>query len=399
MSAALDVRGLVVAPGHEPVLRGVDLSVAAGERAVLVGPSGAGKTTLLRAIAGLQPVAAGTVALGGRRLDDSVAPHRRRVSVVFQEPRLLPHARVDDNVALPLRAAGVGRGPRRAAAAARLEEVGLAGLATRPARGLSGGEQQRVAVARALCGDPQLLLLDEPFAAVDPNRREALRRLIVDVGRERALTTLVVTHDRTEAAELAESLAVMLAGRIAQQAPPWRLFEQPASAAVARFFGAVNVLRGQVTGGRLRLDDGTCLAVDGADGDATYVIRPERVRIGAGHLRAEILAAVYAGTHVRVTLRLGAQLLTAHVPPGTAVAPGAVVAVEAPRDALWRLPVVGASGSAEDEDGHADPLEHGDPDQAGEDPRDGRRRPGEQTHGDVGHDRLGALREAGGQAQ
>ncbi|MFN2431384.1 MAG: ATP-binding cassette domain-containing protein [Gemmatimonadota bacterium] len=124
--------------------------------------------------------------LGARRLDERVPPHRRGVAVVFQEPRLLPHLRVDDNVALPLRAAGAGRAERRARAGALLEEVGLAGILTRPVRGLSGGEQQRIALARALCADPDLLLLDEPLAAVDPNRREALRRLIVHTQRERA---------------------------------------------------------------------------------------------------------------------------------------------------------------------------------------------------------------------
>ena len=154
MSAALSIRGLVVAPGATPVLRGVELAIEAGRRAVLVGPSGAGKTTLLRAIAGLEAARDGTIELGGRRLGRRVPAHRRRVSVVFQEPRLLPHARIDDNVALPLRAAGASRRERRARAGERLEEVGLAGMAARSVRGLSGGEQQRVALARALCGEP-----------------------------------------------------------------------------------------------------------------------------------------------------------------------------------------------------------------------------------------------------
>ena len=249
MSAGLHCRGLVVAPGGTPVLRGVDLDVPAGRRAVLVGPSGAGKTTLLRAIAGLEPVREGTVELGGRRLDAEIPAHRRRVAVVFQEPRLLPHLRVDDNVALALRAAGVGRRERRARAAGLLEDVGLAALGGRAVRGLSGGEQQRVALARALCGEPDLLLLDEPLAAVDPNRRETLRRLIVRLQSERRLTTLIITHDRAEAAELADTLALMLEGRIVQQDDPRELFERPRSAAVARFFGAVNLLRGTVRDG------------------------------------------------------------------------------------------------------------------------------------------------------
>jgi len=339
VSCGLTVRGLVVAPGGTPVLRGTDLSIEPGRRAVLVGPSGAGKTTLLRAIAGLEPVLEGLLELGGRRLDARTPAHRRRVSAVFQEPRLLPHARVDDNVALPLRAAGVGRRERRARAAERLEEVGLAGLAPRGVRGLSGGEQQRVALARALCAEPDLLLLDEPLAAVDPNRREALRRLIVRVQRERALTTLVITHDRSEAAELAETLALMLEGRIVQQADPREVFERPASAAVARFFGAANIVRGSVRDGLLTLDGGGTLAVDGPDGPGAFVIRPEAVAIEPGAaFRAQVTEATYAGTFVRLALRHGGLRLLAHVPPGTQVAPGAQVGLDLPRERLWRLP-------------------------------------------------------------
>jgi ABC-type Fe3+/spermidine/putrescine transport system ATPase subunit len=320
------------------VLRGVDLHVPAGRRAVLVGPSGAGKTTLLRAIAGLEQLRGGAIELGGRRLA-GVPAYRRRVSVVFQEPRLLAHLRVDDNVALPLRASRVGRRERRARAAGFLEEVGLAGIAARAVRGLSGGEQQRIALARALCAEPDLLLLDEPLAAVDPNRREALRRLIVRIQTERRLTTLIITHDRTEAAELAESLALMLEGRIVQQAEPRELFERPRSAAVARFFGAGNILRGTVIEGLLQLTDGTRIAVDGADGPAAYVIRPEALEISDdGPLRAQVIEAVYAGTFIRVSLRRGERRMEMHVPLGTPVVAGDEVNVRAPSERLWRLP-------------------------------------------------------------
>jgi len=208
-------------------------------------------------------------------------------------------------------------------------------------RGLSGGEQQRVALARALCAEPELLLLDEPLAAVDPNRREALRRLIVRVQRERALTTLVITHDRAEAAELGETLALMLEGRIVQQADPREVFERPASAAVARFLGTSNVLRGSVRDGLLHLDGGGAVPVAGADGRATCVIRPEAVAVvlgEAGALRAEVVEAVYAGTHVRLLLRRSGQRLVAHVAPGTPVAVGSEVGVELPPERLWRLP-------------------------------------------------------------
>jgi ABC-type Fe3+/spermidine/putrescine transport system ATPase subunit len=323
--STLEVAGLVASPGGAPVLRGIDLAVPAGTRTVIVGPSGAGKTTLLRAVAGLEPAVAGTIRLAGRPLD-GVPPHRRRIAVVFQEPRLLPHLTVTDNVALPLRAAGAGRRERRARARALLEEVGLSALATRRPRGLSGGEQQRVALARALCAEPDLLMLDEPLAALDPNRRESLRRLIVRVQRERRLTTLAITHDRAEAAELGERIALMLEGRIVQHDEPRALFERPVSAAVARFFGAANLVR---------------------DGDATLAIRPEHVRLAPdGRLRAVVTETTYAGTYVRVVLDAAGRRIEAHVPRARAPAAGETVGVVLPAEHLWRIPTSAPTPSA-----------------------------------------------------
>lgn len=319
------------------MLRRLSLRIDAGERTVLVGPSGAGKTTLVRAVAGLQSLSSGTIELDRRRVDRLPA-HRRRVAVVFQEPRLLPHLRVDDNVALALRATGVGRRERRLRATERLEEVGLSALAEREVRGLSGGEQQRVSLARALCADPDLLMLDEPLAALDPNRRESLRRLIRAVTDERELTTLVITHDRAEAAELGERIALMLEGRIIQHASPRELFERPSSAAVARFFGIPNLLRGHVCAGRLWTGEAQ-VAVPGPDGPATFAIRPEALTIDEGaSYRALVVDAVYVGTHVRLTLRRAEQRLEAHVPADQAPVPGQEVGVAFPPDRLWRLP-------------------------------------------------------------
>jgi ABC-type Fe3+/spermidine/putrescine transport system ATPase subunit len=335
--AALVCSRLVVSPGGAPVLRGLDLEIPAGTRTALVGPSGAGKTTLLRAIAGLTPVSEGTIRLGGRELL-GVPPHRRRIAVVFQEPRLLPHLSVEENVAFPLRAAGVARAERRARARERLDEVGLGGLAGRGTAGLSGGEQQRVALARALSAEPDLLMLDEPLAAVDPNRREGLRRLIVRLQEERGLTALLVTHDRAEAAELGEAIALMLEGRIVQQGPPRELFERPASAAAARFFGMANLVRGTVAGGALEVA-GASIPAPGPDGPAALVIRPEHVVLDDGAaLVATVEEAVYAGTHVRLRLRRGEQRLEAHVPPALAPPAGAEVGLELPLERLWRLP-------------------------------------------------------------
>ena len=321
MSSTLEIHDLVVAPpGLAPVLRGVDLRVEAGQRAALVGPSGAGKTTLLRAVAGLESPAAGAIILGGVSQTELPA-HRRRVAMVFQEPRLLPNLSVADNVALPLRAGGVGRARRREIARERLGEVGLGGFAERRVAGLSGGEQQRVALARALCADPELLLLDEPLAALDPNRREALRRMIVETQRERELTTLVVTHDRSEAAELGESVALMLEGRIVQHGDPREMFERPASGAAARFFGISNLLR----------------LPDAAAGDL-WAIRPERVVLGDGPFRGLVVEAVYRGTYVRLILDWAGQRVEAFAAPGEAPGVGDEARFELPGEHLWRLP-------------------------------------------------------------
>ena len=337
----LACEGVVVSAAGRPVLRGVDLTVAAGTRTALVGPSGAGKTTLLRVIAGLAPLDAGDIRIGARSLD-GVPAHRRRVAVVFQEPRLLPHLTVCDNVALPLKTAGVSGLARRDRACELLAEVGLRGFADRRIPGLSGGEQQRVALARALCADPELLLLDEPLAAVDPNRRAGLRRLIVELQRERRVTTLAITHDRTEAAELGEQVALMLEGRVIQHAPAKQLFERPASAAVARFFGMSNLLRGEVRDGRLDVA-GAEVPVPGPDGPATFAIRPEHVELAPeAAVMATVAEAVYAGTHVRLSLTAGDHRIEVHTTAEGLPSAGAQVGVELPLGRLWRLPATAA---------------------------------------------------------
>ena len=194
----------------------------------------------------------GTIRLGERvaeRRPRAPAQHRRRLpgAAAAAAPQRRRERRAARCARAGLRSASGAR-----AAAALLEDVGLAAFADRRVQGLSGGEQQRVALARALCAEPDLLLLDEPLAALDPNRRESLRRLLVRLQEERALTMLIVTHDRAEAAELGQRVALMLEGRIVQEDEPRTLFERPVSAAVARFFGAVNLLRGDVLGGPAR---------------------------------------------------------------------------------------------------------------------------------------------------
>lgn len=299
------------------MLDGVDLDVPPERLTVLVGPSGAGKTTLLRAVAGLTPLAGGSILLGHRDLA-GVATRRRKVTVLFQEPRLFDNLDAAGNVAFALRVAGVPRRERPARAAALLAEVGLAGFARRRVAGLSGGEQQRVALARALAVDPAVLLLDEPLSALDPDRRATLRTLLRDTQRRRGLTVLHVTHDQAEAAELADRLAVMLEGRIVASGGPDELFERPPTAAVARFLGATNLVSA----------DGKLVA-----------IRPERIRLdAAAPLRLQVTACDYLGTHRRVRLGSNGLRLEAHVPTDQEPVVGEWVGVALPAEHLWEVP-------------------------------------------------------------
>ncbi|MBW3619509.1 MAG: ABC transporter ATP-binding protein [Actinobacteria bacterium] len=338
MTGGLVCSRVAVALDGATILRDLDLTVQAGRLTALVGPSGAGKTTLLRALAGLEPLAGGSIVLDGRDLAP-IASHQRRLAVVFQEPRLFPNLTVGDNVSFPLRMAGVDRRARRRAAGELLDEVGLVGTADRDPRGLSGGEQQRVALARALAGDPQLLLLDEPLSAVDPNRREGLRHLIAGIQRSRGVTTLYVTHDRAEAAELGDDLALLIEGRIVQHAPPEELFNRPASAVVARFFGASNILTGEVVSGRLRLSGGVTVPVDARDGTRTIAIRPERLALDPyGPLRGRCRTSSFQGTHRRIVVECAGVLLEAHLDGEVTVEPGDQLALSVPRRHVWVLP-------------------------------------------------------------
>ena len=333
--AGLRLTDVCASPGGARVLRGVTLEAAPGGRLVVVGPSGAGKTTLLRVIAGLEAVTGGRVEAAGGRLD-GLPPHRRPIAMVFQEPRLFPNLDAAENIAFALRAAGVGRRARRERADRLLAEVGLDGLGARSVGGMSGGEQQRIALARALCSQPRLLLLDEPTASVDPDRREGLRRLIRRLQGERGITTVMVTHDRDEAAEMGERIALMIEGRIVQCDTPQELFLRPASPAVARFFGARNILSGEVRNGVLATPAGP-IAVGGPDGHARVAVRPEQLSVGgSGPLRMTVLEEAFLGSLLRLRLGEGAMRLEAHVEPGGAPQVGARVAVDVA--GAWRFP-------------------------------------------------------------
>jgi ABC-type Fe3+/spermidine/putrescine transport system ATPase subunit len=323
-------------------LSGVTVAVEPGRTTVIVGPSGSGKSTLLRVAAGLVAPDSGRVSVGGRDVTD-LPPERRGVTMMVQETLLFPHMTVAGNVGFGLRMRGAPAREVAAAVDGLLERVRLPGFGPRRTETLSGGQAQRVALARALAVRPDVLLLDEPLAALDPSLRAELRETIVDLGRTSGTALLFVTHDREEAVAVGDRIVLLLDGRVTQDGSPEDLFERPRSVAVARFLGDTNLLEGWVSGGRLTGPFGT-LACDPSwpEGPAQVTIRPEFVGLrGEGDgLPATVTAVRYRGTHRLVEAMAGQARILAALPPaeGRDLRPGATVGLSLPAERLWRLP-------------------------------------------------------------
>lgn len=311
---AISVSGLSKTyPGSPPVraLRGIDLEVAEGTLLAVLGPSGCGKTTLLRCIAGFERPDAGTIRLAGDIVSGpgvDTPPERRRVGIVPQEGALFPHLDVAGNIAFGLR--GLPRGEISARVEALLELVGLPGLGRRRPDQLSGGQQQRVALARALAPRPSVVLLDEPFAALDASLRSSVRAEVADVLRSTRTTAMLVTHDQDEALEMADEVAVLRDGAIVQSAPPAELYRRPVDVATARFVGEVVILPGEARHGMVECSLGTLVAVSSAsDGDVptgrvTTLVRPEQiVRDDGSPCRASVVSLAYHGHDALIGLR------------------------------------------------------------------------------------------------
>lgn len=280
MGDQLQVRGVACSFGAQSVLDGVDLDVPTGRVVALVGPSGCGKTTLVRLVAGFERADAGTIELAGRLVGAAdgvhVPPERRRVGVVPQEGSLFSHLDVAGNVGF-----GLPRGGRTPEGVARvghmLDLVGLADLAGRRPDQLSGGQQQRVAVARALAPSPDLVCLDEPFSALDATLRSSVRDAVMAALRAERASVLLVTHDQDEALSVADVVAVMLDGRIAQVGPPDQVYAEPASVAVAEFLGDAVLLPGDGAGEHAQCELGRVDLVRAALGATTLLLRPEQL--------------------------------------------------------------------------------------------------------------------------
>ncbi len=303
---SVELRGAGKAFGGAWALRGLSLAVAPGELVAVLGPSGCGKTTLLRLLAGLERPDEGQVLHDGAPAS-ARALRARNVGLVFQQVALFEHLTVAANVGFAL---SVRRRPRREVEA-RVAELaallGLAGLEDRRPGDLSGGQRQRVAIARALAASPRLLLLDEPFGALDPRMRLALRRWLREHTDRSGATGLLVTHDQEEAFDVADRVVILNGGRVEQVGTPAQVFEEPASAFVMRFLGAVNVLRGRVDGGRAYVGDLEFAAPAGeARAPAHVFVRPHELELNLaavpGSLAATVARLVPRGAAVRVEL-------------------------------------------------------------------------------------------------
>ncbi len=310
---ALRCRGLRVDYGDVPGVRDLDLDVGPGEIVALLGPSGSGKSTLLHAVAGLVAPFAGEICLAGRRVADASAsepPERRDIGTVFQNFALWPHLDVLDTVAYPMRRAGRSRPRARADAAAILDLLGLGRLAHRHPAELSGGEQQRVGLARALARNAGLYLLDEPTAHLDAHLRAAFLGEVRARQRDSGAAVLYATHDAAEALALADRVALLDSGRLLQVGTPSQVYDEPVSAAAAALTGPVSVLRARVGPAGDAL-----VAIEIGDATATVagrasepprtrqvLLRPEWTSVG-GPFEGRVEGAWFRGSHVDYEVR------------------------------------------------------------------------------------------------
>lgn len=329
------------------------LQVQAGEILALLGPSGCGKSTTLQMIAGVLQPDRGMISLNDRVLN-KIAPEKRDIALVLQRGLLFPHLTVGENVAFGLKMRGMNRMDREKQAIAMLHQVQLDGFADRRPSELSGGQAQRVALARSLVIQPQLLLLDEPLSALDAALREEMQDLILKLQLQTGVTMLIVTHDQAEAVVLSQRIALMFKGCLRQVDTPEQLYQQPCDETVAHFMGGVNFFSVNAQGRRWQLSNGwSLLSQHSQQGFVQATIRPEQVRLFTEErshpntLPARIITNRFTGTQRRLTLVISPEQQDAHkaefilqawVPPNQDFQPGQAVWAHLPPTALWCFP-------------------------------------------------------------
>src|SRR5512138_3493920 len=310
---SIELRNVSKEFGAVAAVNNVSFSIREGELMALLGPSGGGKTTVLRMIAGLEMPTEGDVFIRGERVND-VSVQRRNIGFVFQSYALFKNMNVFNNIAFGLKIKKWKRAEREARIAELLGLFGLAGLEQRYPHQLSGGQRQRVAIARALAPKPSVLLLDEPFGAVDARIRQELREWLVTLHHDLNVTTIFVTHDQEEAMEVANRIVIFSRGMLEQVGAPREVYEQPANEFVARFIGVMNVLEPEVRGGVARIGELEFPAHGQPDGQALRIgFRPYAVQISSDlsqyRYRAVLRHTFFLGVLLRVELELPSGLI------------------------------------------------------------------------------------------
>ncbi len=305
--------------GEILVVKDFNLDMERGEFLTMLGPSGSGKTTCLMMLAGFEPATHGEIYLDGQPIN-SVPPHKRGIGMVFQNYALFPHMTVGENLSFPLEVRGMGKSDREAKVKRALDMVQLGEFADRRPAQLSGGQAQRVAVARALVFDPEVVLMDEPLGALDKNLREQMQYEIKHIHENLEVTVMYVTHDQSEALTMSNRVAVFDDGVVQQLAPPDELYEEPLNAFVADFIGDNNRLLGTVesAGGdtcQIKADDGSMITakqvnIAGEGQRTTLSLRPERVAVNPdpgqfeNNFEAKALELIYLGDHIRTRMQV-----------------------------------------------------------------------------------------------
>ncbi len=309
---SIELKNVTKKFGDVTAVSRVNFSVKEGELVALLGPSGGGKTTVLRLISGLEEPTEGDIFIRGERVND-VKVQKRNIGFVFQNYALFKNMNVFNNVAFGLKVKKWGRKDLRARVAELLELLGLEGLDKRYPHQLSGGQRQRVAIARALAPQPSVLLLDEPFGAVDAKIRQELREWLVRLHSDLNVTTLFVTHDQEEAMEVSNRIVIFSKGNLEQIGTPREVYEEPVNEFVARFIGVLNVLELQVRDGVGRAGELEFPAADRAEGERMRIgFRPFAVQISpdvtANKYRAILRHTFFLGIMLRVELELPSGL-------------------------------------------------------------------------------------------
>ena len=314
---SLSVKGLNVSYGKNHILKDINLEIESGEFVSILGKSGCGKTTLIKSIAGLLETDNGDINI----FDKNVAglpPEKRQTVIVFQDLRLFPHMNVEDNIAFAMKLKKMDKAVIKEKVDRLLAQVRLSGYEKRKVSRLSGGQMQRVALARALGAEPKLLLLDEPFASLDEDLRKEMGELVRRLHRENGITTVMITHDKEEAMELSDRLALMEEGRILAFDSPERLYNSPKDIKTAAMLGDVNFFKGQVDGSTFTSDI-ISFNTDKEEGEYSLLLRPSELTVdkwGEMGIKVRLKQTSFRGEITELVLEAGDHEYKVRLPHG-----------------------------------------------------------------------------------